>query len=758
MVAVPTGATQEGQVEMDDATEVLRMTHADLEQCVQERTAALRAERDRAASLAEAARQRAEQLDAGFSAMVEVAPVQDATGVPMTANPEVAALFGFDPGGREREALARQLDLRYPDGRPVPPEELPTKRLARGELLRDARYLITDAHGSARIIRGSAAPLVREDRMVGTVVVWQDATAAEWAHRERETTSDFLCLVHASTGTRALLPAATAFFHERSECQAVGVRLRIGDDYPFIDARGFPPEVLRAESRPGGGNGNAVAGLECLCAAVIRGTLEPAQPGVTARGSFWANGTTRRATARPAPACPRCRGAGDASMALLPLRIGAQRLGLLHLQDPRPGRFAPETIALWERLADHFALAVATCEAEENQAWLASFPQLDPFPVLEVGLDGRLYFANPSAVRLLPALYRLEATHPWLTDWPAVAQAFRTGGPPTWAREVAVDGSWYLQVLHYLDAPQRIRMYGFDITARKTAEVALGEAYATLEQRVAARTAALSRTLQTVAAQAEEVRTLAAELTRTEQRERIRLAEQLHDGLQQLLVAAQIKVTMLGRAAADPRVRKGCEAIGSLLVEAVADAGSLTAELSPPILRTGGLVPGLRWLARWSQEKHRLTVHVQAPTAPLPPLPEDLTVLLFQAVRELLFNVVKYAQVSAATVTVAWDPPRLTLTVAEAGVGFTPRALRGEVGVTGGFGLARIRHRLELLGGYMTIVSTPGQGTQVTLAVLAPEPDPSAAPPRGAPAAGHAASGPGPGPREYAEKSASRPR
>ncbi len=145
-----------------------------------------------------------------------------------------------------------------------------------------------------------------------------------------------------------------------------------------------------------------------------------------------------------------------------------------------------------------------------------------------------------------------------------------------------------------------------------------------------------------------------------EQRERRRLAEVLHDGLQQLLVAARVRAHMLGRSS-DQGVQRGSHELVALLEEALTEARTLTGELSPPTLQKGGLLPTLEWLSRWMGEKHHLTVCVKPPAASLPVLGEDVSILLYQAVRELLLNTVKYAQVSAAEVTLTVADEELTL-------------------------------------------------------------------------------------------------
>ena len=261
--------------------------------------------------------------------------------------------------------------------------------------------------------------------------------------------------------------------------------------------------------------------------------------------------------------------------------------------------------------------------------------------------------------------------------------------------------------------------------AHAQAERALAEAKEQLEQRVRERTAELAQANVQLAERAAQLRVLAGELTLTEQRERRRMAKVLHDHLQQLLVGAKFRTALLGRAG-DELVRTGANEIAGLLDEAVAASRSLTAELSPPILHEGGLAAGLEWLTRWMADTHGLVVKLTV-EPDLPTLAEDVKVLLFESIRELLFNAVKHAHVQSAHLIVRQvEGPALQVTVSDNGRGFDPDKIK-PAGPTGGIGLFSIRERLELIGGRLDITSAPGEGSRFTLTAPLPEPEDSPA-------------------------------
>ncbi len=250
-----------------------------------------------------------------------------------------------------------------------------------------------------------------------------------------------------------------------------------------------------------------------------------------------------------------------------------------------------------------------------------------------------------------------------------------------------------------------------------------------LDARVARQTAELAQTVDALKAEvakralAEEVlwqrslqlRALASELTLAEQRERRRLAEVLHDDLQQLLVGARLQLNGLQRVP-EQTVSQTALDVEELINQALAVSRSLTHELSPPILHEGELVPALEWLAHWMHQRHGLQVTVTT-TEPITPASDDLRVMLFQAVRELLFNVVKHAQVPTATLSVVRHGDQVQIVVEDKGTGFDPARLPGGSEGGRGFGLFSIRERLELIGGSLEIESAPGKGSRFTLLV-----------------------------------------
>ncbi len=233
----------------------------------------------------------------------------------------------------------------------------------------------------------------------------------------------------------------------------------------------------------------------------------------------------------------------------------------------------------------------------------------------------------------------------------------------------------------------------------------LRELSKSLEQRVTQRTAELQE-------QTTQLRSLAAQLTTTEQRERKRLAALLHDDLQQLLVASKMHLGRMHGRVGDTKAAQALEKAESHLDAAVEAARNLTRQLRPPVLYEAGLLPALNWLGKEMHERHHLRVTVEGDYDG-EFLSDDVKVLLFECVRELLFNVAKYAGTDEATVKVSQEDDWLTVVVEDHGTGFDAAASQG--GRRDGFGLFSIRERLTAAGGKLVMQSAPGKGTRATL-------------------------------------------
>ena len=260
------------------------------------------------------------------------------------------------------------------------------------------------------------------------------------------------------------------------------------------------------------------------------------------------------------------------------------------------------------------------------------------------------------------------------------------------------------------DQGNPLRMVGvnYDITERKEAQERTKHFAEELERQVTARTAELLRSQ-------EQLRALATDLNLAEQRERKRLAAELHDHLAQMLVLVKLKI---GQAKQGPahRTLEMIKQAEQLLNEALTYTRELVAELSPPVLHEFGLPAAIRWLGE-QMKRFDLSVMLRIDTHDDLRLPEDQAILLFQSTRELLINVAKHAETKEAVVAVAMHEGTLTITVQDQGVGFVPSPENTQSASSNSstFGLLSIRERMHALGGRCEIHSVPGHGTTSTL-------------------------------------------
>jgi len=189
----------------------------------------------------------------------------------------------------------------------------------------------------------------------------------------------------------------------------------------------------------------------------------------------------------------------------------------------------------------------------------------------------------------------------------------------------------------------------------------------------------------------------------------------LHDDLQQLLLAAKLRLRPL--LDADPvQLEEHIERIEELLDECMAASRNLSHELSPSVLQQGTLDKVVEWLGEWFSEKHGLNVAVDTP-GELPPTPDHLRVFLFQAIRELLFNVVKHSGNQEARVRLAPQEGCLTIQVEDDGDGFDPSSVERRLHDPEGFGLFNIRERLEALLGRLEIQRATSGGACFRLVI-----------------------------------------
>jgi PAS domain S-box-containing protein len=212
-----------------------------------------------------------------------------------------------------------------------------------------------------------------------------------------------------------------------------------------------------------------------------------------------------------------------------------------------------------------------------------------------------------------------------------------------------------------------------------------------------------------------QLKSLASQLTLAEERERRRLAIELHDRISQSLVISKIKLEALRKCGYGEKLDKAIEEVCNSIGQTIQHTRTLTFDLGSPVLYELGFEMAVsEWLTSQIQGKHGLAVEFEDDGRPKP-LEDDVRILLFRDVRELLINVVKHANAHKVKVSIRKLGKQICVTVEDDGAGFDPAETISMAAKRGEFGLFSIRERLEDLGGHLQIDSTPGRGCKVTM-------------------------------------------
>ena len=214
----------------------------------------------------------------------------------------------------------------------------------------------------------------------------------------------------------------------------------------------------------------------------------------------------------------------------------------------------------------------------------------------------------------------------------------------------------------------------------------------------------------------EQLKSLSSELLLAEERERRRIAIELHDRISQSLVISKIKLDSLGESITSKESGKVLKEVCDSLRQTIQDTRSLTFDLSSPILYELGFEMAVaEWLTEQIEKKNGIATKFRDDGKDKP-LDNDISVLLFRTVRELLINVIKHAKAKHVTVSTRKVDNEIEVSVEDDGMGFKPPEVQSIPARMGRFGLFSIRERLEYLGGRIEIESGAGEGCKITVA------------------------------------------
>jgi len=556
-------------------------------------------------------------------------------------------------------------------------------------------------------------------RMLGIV---QDITD----RKERESRQQLVDLVLEKLNQKGTLPDlirdVIKLIKDSTGFEAVGVRLREDDDFPYFEVNGFSNDFVEAENFLCARNekgeqifdeeGHPV--LSCMCGSVIIGRTEPDLPFFTEGGSFWTNSTTEIQNSSDLKSLGislrnHCNKAGYESVALVPLRSGDEIVGLLQLNDSRPGRFTLETVRFFEGIGASIGIGIARIKAEENIHNLAKFPSEDPNPVLRIAKEGAVLYANAAGSELLKK-WECTVGEQAPDNWHQYILRILKSGLNE-ELEVKCGNRVFSLVMAPVPDVGYVNVYGIDISERKLAEEDLEKYRQHLEELVGTRTAELTQANIQLLEEIEARKLLEKEILNISEQERRKIGQELHDSLGQQLTGVAFMTKVLEKKLARKSLDEAVDVtkIATLVNQATEQARGLARGLDPIDLETGTLMSALQELATSTETLFGIHCVFKC-NKPIEIDNTEAAVHLYRIAQEALTNAIKHGKAKNIQIGLTRSRNKHILTIRNDGLDFPKEfETRGT-----GMGLQIMDHRVDIIGGSLDIRKAPEGGTIVT--------------------------------------------
>jgi PAS domain S-box-containing protein len=537
-----------------------------------------------------------------------------------------------------------------------------------------------------------------------------DVTERNKAEARSRITNILLGLFAQKTSRNEYLDSVVEQISNWSGCKCVGIRLANSDGYiPYESWVGFSDEFLAAESMISLKTG------ACLCVrAVTQKKQSQDIPLSTMKGSFCCNNTSEFINKLTSKNKSLYRGIcmkhGFASLAIIPIRYRANIIGLIHIADKGENKIPIDTVEFLEDMAVLIGEAVHRFDIEDSL-------RLNEKRLIEAQRIARLgnWEWDITVNKLLwsDEVYRIFGLEPGLFE--VTYNAFLSYVHPDDRKliESSINNALYAGIAYNInhriikpDSSERIINERAEVvydSDNKPVKM-IGTVHDITEQKKAE---------EEIRKNQSELRALAAELQLAEERERRRIAQDLHDSIGQILAFSGRELKGLQKSLSDEPANLLQEVIDQLGT-AVKQTRSLSFDLSPSILYDLGFEAAVEDLVDKMSEQRHIQCSFESCSSPKP-LTDDVKVLLYRSIRELLINAAKHAKADLIKVSLLRSSSDIYVKVEDDGRGFNTDLLKDESKKTKGFGLFSIRERLNHIGGYLKIESEEGKGTKAIL-------------------------------------------